>query len=136
MAKELPPAVTRSRERVVIYLDRRVQLERETLDVLSQLLRPQEVIRQVFCAAVLGANRTGALSVQFGAGGLAAEGAPRATGDTSADEVSTASIASTAPEDIPLVPVINPSAAAEALGPKFAGITNIFGHQSKTVSGE
>jgi hypothetical protein len=114
-------------------LDRRVQLERETLDVLSQLLRPQEVIRQVFCAAVLGANRTGALSVQFGAGGLAEEGAPRATGDTSADEVSTAS---TAPEDIPLVPVINPSAAAEALGPKFAGITNIFGNQSKTASGE
>ena len=140
MAKELPPAVVTRRERFVIYLDRRVQMERETLEVLSKLVRPQEAARQVFCAAVLDANRAGTLPVVLGEG----DGATQAARDVvvaaktpgQQPPASAAPAIPAAAEEVPLVPVINPSAAAEALGPKFAGMANIFGNQPKTVSGE
>ena len=139
MAKELPPGVATRRERFVIYLDRRIQVERETLDVLSKLVRPQEAARQVFCAAVLDASRAGTLPVLLHEDGVTPEVArevvaPAKTMDQA--PVAAAATEVTATEDMRLVPVINPSAAAEALGPKFAGITNIFGTQSKIASGE
>jgi hypothetical protein len=114
-------------------------MERETLEVLSKLVRPQEAARQVFCAAVLDANRAGTLPVVLGEGDgatQAARDAVVATKTPGQQPPASAEPAIPAAEEVPLVPVINPSAAAEALGPKFAGMANIFGNQPKTVSGE